>query len=362
MYKWFALMLVFAFGCKQRPYSKDYVFTFSDDHLSLQDKVLLLRESASENDDALLASIASLYAQNKNWSEAKTSITKAIKLNPLDASYHLYLANYNVELNEPALAYAEAKIANDLEAYDPKLEALLAHMAIETGDTVEGSTFVKNYYKANSDNPEAKLLMARQALYEKNYVNAYNLVQEGLKADSLNEQGWQSAFAVYKQVDSVNKAIKSGYTLIKLDSANANYYDQLAELFKSIGDNTRSTTLVSESYQLKPSLDKLLEVIDYYEDIQKFDSVLFVTDSSFSKVNYRDKEVILARARAFDKKYKYDLSYATYAQLLKMDSTDTVALAEQAIVQRKIAYLQRKKQEQKRLADSLSNTMPTINF
>lgn len=362
MNKWFALILILLFGCKYKPFSKDYIYTQSDDNLSLQEKVSLLKKSSSENDDALLASIASLYAQNKNWVDAKNSITKAIKLNPLDASYHLYLANYNVELNEPEQAYIEAKIANDLEAYDPKLEALLAHMAIKTKDTIEGGVFVRNYYNANPNNTSAKFLMARQLLFEKNYMGSYNLIQNALRKDSLNQDDLETAFALYSNIDSVSRAIAFGKRLIELDSLHVSYYDQLSDLYMLSGDNKLANHFHAISYTLKPDIGKLLGVIKYYENEQMYDSVLYFSDSTLAGTYSNDRSILLSRARAYDKTYKFDNSYEVYERMLKVDSTDSIAATEQASVQRKIAYLYRKRQEQKRLADSLANAMPTINF
>ena len=359
---WLILFALISIGCKVRPYSREQIYVKADDHLTLQDKVTILKASSSVEDDALQASIANLYAQNGNWYQAKTSISKAVKLNPLEPSYHLSLAHYYVELNSPELAYNEAKIAHDLNAYDPNLDALLAKMAIETADSVEGASFVKRYYSANPQSSEAQLLMARLDLFEQNFYDAKKLVEQGLHTDSLNEQGWLTAFQVNNQLQDYENAELAGFKLIKLDSVNVNYYKQLAYLFEQKGDDKQAAHYYFETYKLEPDLKLLRNKLEFELSNGRYDSVLYYTDSLVAGSNYDSSYILLERARAFEKRYKYDDSHALYTRLWKRDTTDSVVLAERAIVQRKIAYLQRKKQEQKRLADSLANAMPTINF
>lgn len=358
----FFLLTILFIGCQQQPHSKDYIYTQKDDHLSLQGKVDILRGAATANDDALLTSIALLYAQNNNWVEAKSSISRAIKLNPLDPSYHLYLANYNAELNQNIEAYEEAKVAFELGAYDRKLEALIARMAIETLDTINGSKFVLKYYKANKETLEAQLLMARLQLMKKKYLEAEQLVTKVLQKDSSNFIGWKVAYQAYLKMDSLDLAIEYGNKLVKQDSTNALYYYQLAELYELKNELNVAATYFTKSYKNLQLIETLHLALRNYSKLIMYDSILYYSDSVFAGINYDDKEVLLKRAKAFDKKYKYEESYLVYNQLIKMDSTDSVVNAEQQIVQRKIAYLQRKKREQKQLADSLARAMPILNF
>jgi tetratricopeptide (TPR) repeat protein len=359
---WYFLVIIIAIGCQKQPYSNDYIYTQKDDHLSLQGKVDLLRESSLVNDDALLTSIALLYAQNRNWIEAKASISRAIRLNPLNPSYHLYLANINAELKDNIEAYEEAKVAFELGTYDEKLEALIARMAIETADTINGSQFVKKYYTSNKNNVEAQLLMARLHIMEKDFSKAESLVEKVLKKDSMNFVAWEIAYNTYLKIDSIGLAIEFGNRLLKVDSTNALYYYQVADLYQKRNEFQKSAMYFAKSYHYKQRVEPLYLALRKYTELSMYDSVLFYSDSVFAGINYHDKEVLINRARAFDRRYKYEESYLVYNELIRMDSTDSVVNAEQQIVQRKIAYLQRKKRVQKQLADSLANAMPIINF
>ncbi len=341
---------------------KDYIYTSSDDRLSLQERVDLLKNKASVEDDALLAAISILYAQNKNYIEAKESISKAIKINPLSPSYHLQLANYNAALYQNYEAYEEAKIAYELGAYDKKLEALIAKMAIETSDTTNGYKFIAAYYNANKLNPEAQLLMARMYLLKQDYFKAKNLAHNVLLKDSLNNTGLRVMYAVYKHLDSASLAINYGNQLLKTDSTNALYYAEIANLYVKENQNVKAAQYFVTSYQYKNSLVTLKAAIDSYKKLEAYDSIIFYTDSVFAGINYMNEYLLLNRAQAYDKRYKYDESYLVYNRLVKMDSTDSLVNAERAIVLKKIAYLQRKKREQKQLADSLAGSMPIIKF
>jgi len=359
---WFFILISLLVGCKQQPYSKDYIYTYKEDHLSLQDKVNLLKESSSVKDDALLASIALLYAQNKNFYKAKTAISKAIKINPVEPSYHLYLSKFQADLHNTIDAYNEAKIAFELGAYDVELESFLARMAIETSDSLSGPTFIANYYKSNPENTEAQLLMTQSYLRRHDLLKANNLLEQVIGKDSLNEQVWKTAFEVYYHIDSIALAIEYGNKLLRLESNNGMYYYKIASLYQKKNDLKKAAFLYTKSYQFLPQIETLQLALENYSQLNMLDSILFCSDSLFAGKNYNNKALLIKRARAFDKHYNYVESFNVYNKLIKMDSTDSVVLAEQAIVNRKIAYLQRKKREQQQLADSLVNALPTINF
>ncbi len=363
MKNWVLLsFLLMGVSCTLQPQGKDYIYTQKDDHLSLQGKVSLLKESSSIDDDALLSAISLLYAQNENWVEAKDAISKAIKLNPINSTYHLYLANYNAELANNIEAYEEAKVALELGSYDKKLEALLARMALETGDSVNSKTFVTTYYLANKNNIEAQLLMARLYLLEEKYATANSMVLEILTRDSTNFDALKVAYQSYSALDSLPLAIYYGVKLIEFDSLNTHYYFELGNMYLRKNNLLQSANFYAKSYRQLPLLSSLYLVLGNYNKLALYDSIIFYTDSLFTGVNNNNKHVLLMRARAFDQKYKYDDAFLVYNSLVKMDSSDSVVNAERALVQRKITYLWRKKREQQQLVDSLANLMPTIKF
>lgn len=359
---WLFILVNIAFGCQNQPHSNHTIYSQKDDQLDLQGKVDILKSSASKNDDALLASIALLYAQNKNWPEAKESISKAIKLNPLDASYHLYLANYNAALNDNLKAYNEAKVAFELGAYDRKLEALIAKMVVETGDTIGGTEFVFNYYQANKINYDAQLIMARWYLLQNKYGQAEDLLSKLLLKDSMNIEVLNVAYGTYLSQENIPLAIKFGNKLLNHDSTNASIMYQLAKLYEMTNEFELAARYFTNSYAIQPEVESILAAYRNYANLEMLDSVLYYSDSTFLTNDFANSDVLLIRARAFDKKYKYEESYAMYERLVKIDSTNSVVNAEQEVVQRKIAYLQRRKREKKQLADSLANAMPIINF
>ena len=361
MKKWFFILLV-AVACNSQPYSKDYIYEQKDDRLSLQEKVALLRTSSAINDDALLSSISLLYAQNKNWVEAKEAISKAIKLNPINATYHLYLANYNAELANNLEAYEEAKVAFELGTYNKKLESLLARMSLETADTINRSKFVSAYYQANKQKEDAKILMARLYIVESKYEDANKLAQVVLRNDSSNRDALKVAYRSNAKMDSTSLAIYYGEKLLKTDSLNAQYYFELANMYLTQGHSAKAANYFVRSYKQLSLISSLYLAMGNYTKLGLNDSIIFYSDSAFAGKNASDEHLLLMRARAFSNRYKYDEAIVVYNRLVKMDSTDSVVNAEQALVQRKISYLWRKNREQKQLADSLANSMPIINF
>lgn len=355
-------LILFVTGCVQQPYGKEYIYTPKDDRLSLQSKVDMLRESSAVNDDAMLSAISLLYAQNNNWIEAKGAISKAIKLNPINSTYHLYLAKYNAELANNIEAYEEAKVAFELGSYDKKLESLLARMALETSDTVNRKEFVTKFYQSNKKSREAQVLMAKLYLMEQKYNTANTMVEKVLIADSLNIEAIEIAYKSYSNLDSLEPALYYGEKLLEIDSTNAQYYFELAILYLGADNPLRAANYFAKSYQYQPLLSSLYLALGNYNKFHLHDSVIFYSDSIFSGINSGDKNILHIRAKALDKSYKYDQSFAVYNRLTKIDSTDSLVSAEKEIVLRKIAYLHRKKREQEQLADSLANAMPIIKF
>lgn len=349
-------------ACGTKPYSQDYIYTKKDDRLDLQGKVALLGASETIKDDALLSAISLLYAQNKNWVKAKESISNAIKLSPVNSTYHVYLANYNAELTNNKEAYEEAKVAFELGTYDKNLEALLAKMALETADTLNSNKFVTAYYQANKNKLEAKILMARLYLLEQSYYEANSLAQKIIKQDSINLDAIKVAYISNSNMDSVRLAIYYGEKLLEVDSTNAQYYFELGRIYLRQGKTAKAAYYFANSYEQQPLVSSLYLALDNYNRLANNDSVIYYSDSLFAGINSKDKHILLRRARAFDRTYKYEEALAVYSGLIKMDSTDSVVNAEQAFVQRKISYLWRKKRQQQQLADSLANSMPRINF
>ncbi len=349
-------------GCS-RPYSKEKIYTEKNDRLPLHQKVeLLLGKSIHSNDDVLLTAISLLYSRNKNWVEAKESIQKAIKINPVNASYHLYLAQYNAKLAQNNEAYNEAKSAYELGAYDTNLEAFLARMAVATADTLRGQPFVEKYYQNNRNSTEAQLLMTQWMALNKHYNAAIKLAAHVLQADSLNTQAMQLKFKAWVKLDSVKLAVTQGEQLVALNWQNPWGYFTLGQLYEQQGNLPKAASYFAKAYNLAPSAETLSLVVDSYNALDMYDSVLYYSSYQVAGQSAQKYNIQLSRARAFDKRYNYDSAFIVYGRLLKIDSTDSVVTAEQAFVQRKIAYLQRKKREQKQLADSLANLMPSLNF
>jgi hypothetical protein len=70
-----------------------------------------------------------------------------------------------------------------------------------------------------------------------------------------------------------------------------------------------------------------------------------------------NKDYLLITARTLDRRFRYDDALPYYLTLYQLDTLDTLVKEELSYLQRKIAYLQRKRQEERIVADSLSKTL-----
>ena len=130
--------------------------------------------------------------------------------------------------------------------------------------------------------------------------------------------------------------------------ASTHQYDTALYFYKYLNRNTSDTVA-------------LVRIIDIYWELADYDSVIAYATSSttqLSSPNYGYLNI----ARALDKKTYYDSALLTYTTLYETDTTDSLVTSEMVSLQRKIAYLQRQRDLQRALADSLSRTLPVLTF
>lgn len=88
-------------------------------------------------------------------------------------------------------------------------------------------------------------------------------------------------------------------------------------------------------------------LIELYDRLGPRDSLTLVLKDASNDFP-ENKNILHTTARVLDGQYKFDEALTYYNMLFALDTLDTLVADELAYLQRKIAYLQRKKQEELR--------------
>jgi tetratricopeptide (TPR) repeat protein len=142
-----------------------------------------------------------------------------------------------------------------------------------------------------------------------------------------------------------------------------------ARILRKVGQVDSATILL---YSILHDPEKLQEVgeapvyqelKDIYLDARIYDSTLLYANKLLA-LNEKDKEAIITMARVYDRRQSYAQAVSEYNRILSMDSTlqpqiHKLAVEELDYLERKIAYLQRRK-EQERLREQL-RPIPLLN-
>ena len=358
----FFIVWLLVHSCHNSPYSDFPIALKEDDQLSTIEKIGLVEGRVDDlSDDNMMAAVAILYANNKSWRSAYAAIQEAIKLSPLKASYHTKKARYAYELELFAIAYEEARIADELGFRNYQQDILLARLAVAVGDTVSANRLVQGVVDKYANNAMVKYLSAVLELQNGDTVKAIPLFEASLEQDGEDEEVLAALMNLMIKLDSISYAQR---LLTRINSITGNpeaYYENTGYVYLQLGETDSAIQLYKHAYSEIGDEASLKTLIDIYWNIPEYDSVLVYARNAeldLSSPQYG----LLNQARALNKILAYDSSLMVYSRLFAMDTTDSIVGTEMDILQRKIAYLQRKRQREKQLADSLSKTMPVLSF
>ena len=351
----FWLIILGAFSCNTSPYSKFKTHSPEEDNLTTSRKIAIYEESGTVSSATSYAALARLYENQHAWSKAMGQIKLAIKEDPMNSYYHSLRANYAFELNDISTAYREALTAYQLGSQSLQQSLILAKMAVALSEFSIVNNIIDSLAVVYPNDPEVLYMAARK--YDKTGNNAlaasyYNKV---LTLDSSYEDNILSYSDFlyrqkrYSEAKEVLGRVAEPDRSLGIITLNADIYYHLNELdsalvlykqkVRRIAD-TSTYNIIIDIYNVRNNTDSLIQIYkaatDDFPDIAKYK--------------------ILA-ARALDKRYRYDEALIYYKEVFEMDTTDTLIAAELSYLQRKIAYLQRKKSAERMLSDSLKNQL-----
>jgi hypothetical protein len=347
-------------GCNQHsPHSKWQSYTTSDDKLSNQEKIDLYMEGSNVVSASGLAAVAGLYEEQKAWNLALKTIQLAIEEEPMNSSFHSRKAKYAYELGQRSTAYREALTAYQLGSKSLRQSMDLAKMAVALAEFQIVNDIIDSLLVAYPNDAMVLYMAARK--YDENnsitlageyYSKVYNLDPANFDNTLFYSRFLirQHDFEIAKDILSLVKAENSLKVISSLQADvyySLNQYDSAAYFYRiALGESADTVTYnkILNSYERAGSSEGLMKygklaVADYPEH----------------------KNYLLITARALDKRYQFEQALPYYLTLYKLDTLDTLVQAELTYLQRKIAYLHRKRQEEKQLTDSLSRGVSAEN-
>ena len=358
----YVFILVFLLACNLQPYSQWPIKLTEDDILGHEDKIALITRNyvGKENSAKTLTAIARLYAEDENWPKALANVNRAIKLDPLNSNLHSLKADYAYQLGYTSVAYSEALTAYKLGVKSLRQSLGLARMAVSLSEFAMAGEIIDSLLLVYPDKPEVLYLAARK--YDKH-------------GDALKARACYQKVALLTPVNAENAFYYGRFLLNQNEPLNAQRVLEQA----ATGDNTwQYQQLLGDAYflsgnydaaaisyhrALASNTDTLLfdKLLDLYQNTGRADSLVRLSRAAVAAYP-TNRTYLLVAARSLDKRYQYEEALTYYQKLYKLDTLDSMVAAEMSYLQRKIAYLQRKQQEQQQLADSLSKVLPAINF
>jgi len=332
-----------------------------NDLLPTKEKIKLLAGSGSQLDEGRLASLAKLYAQDSDLDNAIVSISKAIKLAPLNAAYHDQLARYASLAGKNLLARTESAIADDLGFSDLNHQILELQLALDDGDTTKFLRMMGSMVNDVTPVPMLNYLYGVSYLMGKDTLEAIHRFKECIQKEPDMDKASLALSRIYAGEDSIELALNEVNRMLSRKPKLLNFILLKAELMEQMDATEEAINLYMQHWTLSHRAESLVKVKQIYWNRNEYDSVLKYSRIEAAIVS-REKDGLLSEARALDKLRQYQASLKIYTKLYELDTLDSKVGKERTMLERKIAYLQRKKEEEKKLADSLIKTLPALKF
>lgn len=354
------LILGLVTACYTSPYSKWQAHMPEDDLTSDQTKIELIIKSSSDLSSTGLAKVAKLYENQQEWQKAMSVIKLAIREEPMNSSYHSRKAKYAYELGQVSVAYREALTAYQLGSHSLKQSLDLAKMAVALSEFSIVDDIIDSLLIAYPKDIDVRYMAARKYDVMNNIELAGKYYEEVRMASPSHKDNilFYARFLVAQNnlelarevlMDSLSDSNSKQYLMLQGDVyAKMERYDSAAVYYRQALNMSADTT----AYNL---------TLYAYGKSLNYDSLISISTAAVGSYP-KDRNYLTIAARNLDRKRLYNEALPYYLTLYEMDTLDTLVAEELSYLQRKIAYLQRQKVEQRKLVDSLSRVLPQITF
>lgn len=343
-YFFLVLLTLNVVACYQAPNSTNAVKLPEADRLSDDKKIMLFVESVEKLSGHSYAAVARLNANENNYSSALEAIHEAILEEPMNSYYHSLKANYAYELGDISTAYRESLTAYQLGAKSLDQSLSLAKMGVALSEYSIVNEIIDSLVMIYPNDPQVIYMVARK--YEKSGDSTRALLayRKGieLNADNIENKYYLARLLYFKNYTNEAKEALNDIPVSELNNASMLL---LAGIYEDLEVYDTAAILYKQSLTIQKDSLVYESIFRMYKLLGQNDSLISVLKNA--TVDFpQNKEIMLTTARTLDKEYMYDDALNYYTKLYALDSLDTLVAEELAYLQRKIAYLQRKKDQQ----------------
>lgn len=228
-------------------------------------------------------------------SKATTSVNDAesVQVNDRSCSYFYFLwgthNEYNQQFDEALDAYEKALICDPNATYiEKKIPVLLFRL----GETKKAAEMLKEGIARDPEDIAQYLLLAHLAIQQNKREEAIEVYRTALKYDPNNESVRLRLGILLVQQDRLDEGEEIFRNIIiqNPESGLARVY--LARLLQMKGDNDGAAKAYEEALRVNWSPELVLEVVDFYNAMERYDEVLRLYDSVLADDNTNERAII----------------------------------------------------------------------
>ena len=287
--------------------------------------------------------------------DAIANINRAIRLAGSNAEYSLVKIRAHAAAGEMPQAFEEAQQAIKIGNVSEELYSIVAEGNLQNSNYRQALRYANAALQLNPNNGNnyyrkglAYYAMADTAAAVTQFMNS---IEHGKQPEEV----YATLVKMYVDYENYEQAY---HYLQKVDlNADVQMQFQKARILRRVGQTDSASTLLytllhdPEKLELIGEIPMYHELKDTYMEARIYDSTLYYTEKLL-EINENDKEAMITVARVYDRRYAYSQAINEYTKILDMDSTlqpdvHKLAVEELDDLRRKIAYLQRKREEEK---------------
>ena len=347
----FVLILITGVACQQSASSRFEVVQLENDQLSDLDKIRIFEENSSLLSGSAYAAMANLYANSGNYESAINTVHEAILLEPMNSFFHTLKSNYAYQLGDISMAYREALTAYQLGSKSLEQSLILARMGVALSEYSIVNNIIDSLVVVYPNDPEVVFMAARKFEKSGQEGQAIDQYQKGIALDPQRLDNYYHLAQLYLNQNNSRSALK------------------MLEPFELPVIEPRLALLKAEAFERQAQVDSAARYFNFLIAEQK-DSVIYHRLIDLYRKNDLNNELLAistlsadsfplskffqqTAAVALNERYRYPEALVYYRRLYELDTLDTLVAAEIPVLQRKIAYLQRKRE-----AERMENTIP----
>lgn len=345
------LLIAVAFSCNKSASSRFEVVSLEDDNIADLEKIRIFEDNADILSGPAYAAIANLYAREKDYRAAFDAVHEAIVQEPMNSFYHTLKSNYAYELGDISTAYREALTAYQLGSKSLQESLILARMGVALSEYSIVNDIIDSLVIIYPNDPEVVYMAARKFEKSGQTSQAIEQYQKGITLDRERSDNYYHLARVYLDQQNEDRALKllEDFMLPEIEPRlallKADVFEKLEE-FDSAALYYNFLIAEKKDSVIYGKLINMYRQNNMNRELTEF--------SALSADSFPESRYFVSNAgKVLNDRYKFDQALVYYKRLFELDTLDTLVAQEISILQRKIAYLQRKRE-----VERMNNSIP----